>query len=58
MRGPSQRRLLGVLFLVLGLALLGVALAAAAAGAWVIAVAAVVLGLWLGSTGLAALRPH
>jgi len=50
--------LLGVLFLVLGLALLGNALAAAAAGAWVIAVAAAVLGIWLGSTAAAALRPR
>jgi succinate-acetate transporter protein len=45
----SQRRALGVLFLVLALALAGVAAAAAKHRIWVIAFAAGAIGVWLGS---------
>ena len=49
---------LGILFLFLCAALLGVAYAAARAGggAWVIAVAAVAIGFWLGNAGISILR--
>jgi hypothetical protein len=49
---------LGLLFLVLGACLLGVAFAAARAGggAWVIAAAAVVIALWLLNSAFAILR--
>jgi hypothetical protein len=55
-----QRRPLGVLFALLTVALLGVA-AGALAGAhgaarWVIALAALALAAWLGSTALSILR--
>ena len=46
-RAPSQRRALGALFLVLFLLFAGMAAAAFAAEAWVIAFAAAVLALWL-----------
>ena len=54
---PSQRRALGALFLVLAVFFVGIAVTAVAAGgsAIVIAVAATVLGLWIGSFGLRAL---
>jgi hypothetical protein len=45
---PAQRRALGVLFVVLAVVFAGVAVAAAAAGEWVIASAAAVLGAWMG----------
>ena len=50
----SQRLALGLLFLLLSFALFGIGIAAAGEGgrAWVIAVAAVALGVWL--AGLAA----
>jgi hypothetical protein len=55
-----QRRALGVLFSLLTLALVVVAVAALAGahgGArWVIALAALALAAWLGSTALSALR--
>jgi hypothetical protein len=49
---------LAVLFLFLCVALLGVAFEAARAGggAWVIAVAAVAVALWLGNLGVTILR--
>jgi hypothetical protein len=49
---------LGILFLFLGVCLLGVAYAAARAGggAWVIALAAGAIAVWLGNAGLAMLR--
>jgi hypothetical protein len=46
-RAPSQRRALGALFLVLFLVFAGIAAAAVSARAWVIALAAAVIGLWL-----------
>jgi len=52
----SQRRALGTLFLLLFLAFAGVAYAAAAAGVWVIAAAAALLALWLGSLAWQMLR--
>ena len=50
----SQRLALGLLFVLLSFALFGIGVAAAAAGgrAWVVALAAVALGVWL--AGLAA----
>ncbi len=58
MRAPSQRRALGALFLVLTAAFAGIAWAAAHADRWVIAVAAVVLAVWIGGLALRALRPR
>ena len=57
MAAPSQRRVLGVLFLFLAIFFIGIAVTAAMAGgsAIVIALAAGVLGLWIGSFGLRAL---
>ena len=46
----------GLLFLILALGLAGVALAAANARSWVIAVAAVVLAVWLGDLARRDLR--
>jgi Flp pilus assembly protein TadB len=57
-RAPSQRRALGVLFLGLFVVFAGVAWAAAGAGVWPVAVAAAVLGLWLATLGIGALRPR
>jgi hypothetical protein len=53
-----QRRALGVLFLVLAAGLVLVAIFSALEGgrAWVIALAAAVLGLWLGDLGRRGLR--
>jgi hypothetical protein len=45
--GGLQRRALGVLFLVIALAMAGIAVASALAGRWVIAFAAAVLAAWL-----------
>jgi hypothetical protein len=49
---------LGILFLFLSVCLFGVGYAAARAGggAWVIAIAAAGIAVWLGTTGLAILR--
>jgi formate hydrogenlyase subunit 3/multisubunit Na+/H+ antiporter MnhD subunit len=58
MRAPSQRRALGTLFLVLALALAGVAYAAGTAQEWVILSAAAVLAVWLAGLGIRALRPR
>lgn len=54
----SQRHALGLLFGLLAAALIGIAVAAAGAGgrAWVVALAAVVLGGWLGQLALRLLR--
>jgi hypothetical protein len=58
--GPSQRRALGALFLVLALIFAGIAAAAvrarAGAGPWLIAVAAAVIALWLGGLALRSWR--
>jgi hypothetical protein len=54
---PSQRRALGVLFLFLAIFFFGIGFAALQGGGKyvVIAVAAVLIGLWIGSFGLRAL---
>ena len=54
---PSQRRALGVLFLILAVFFGGIAVTGVMAGgsAVVIGVAAAVLALWIGSLGLRAL---
>jgi succinate-acetate transporter protein len=52
----SQRRALGVLFLVLAVALGGVAAAAAKHRVWVVAFAAGAIGLWLASLAWSLLR--
>ena len=63
MRPPSQRRALGVLFLVLAASFAGLA-AASASGAgstlarWVVAAAAAALALWLASLAWRAFRPR
>jgi hypothetical protein len=54
---PSQRRALGALFLVLAALFAGIAVAAAGAGIWVIAVAGAALALWLAGMSIRALRP-
>ncbi len=52
-----QRRVLGVLFLVIALAMAAIAVASALHGRWVIVFAAGVLALWLGNlAGRALLR--
>ena len=56
MRAPSQRRALGVLFLALALIFLGIAYGATVASEWVIAVAAAVIGLWIATLAVSALR--
>jgi len=53
---PSQRRALGVLFLVLALAFAGIAIAAGTAGQWIIVGAAAALGLWLAGLAVRGLR--
>jgi hypothetical protein len=54
---PVQRRLLGLLFvaLALGLALIAVYAAVEGGGAWVIALAAAALALWMGDLARRAL---
>lgn len=51
----SQRRALGMLFVVLAVLFGGIAYAAIVAGVWVIGAAAVIIALWIGSFGLRAL---
>jgi hypothetical protein len=53
---PAQRRALGVLFVVLTAVFAGVAVAAGAAGQWVIAAAAAVLAAWMGGLAFRAVR--
>lgn len=50
-RSRARNRPLGVLFVVLALGLAGIAVAALRAEVWVIAFAAAVLAVWLGSLG-------
>jgi hypothetical protein len=63
-RAPSQRRALGALFLVLALALAGIAVEAGKAaardqrGLFVIAAAAGALALWLAALAARSLRPR
>ena len=54
--GPSHRRRLGALFLVLTALFAAIAVAAARAGVWIVALAAAALAVWLGSMALGALR--
>ncbi len=56
MRAPSQRRALGVLFLVLAALFAVIVVAAARGGAWVIALAAAALTAWLVSLAAAGLK--
>jgi len=49
MRAGLQRRALGALFLVIALAMAGIAVASALHGRWVIVFAAGVLAAWLAS---------
>ena len=51
----SQRRALGVLFLLIALAFVGVAVAAAGAGVWPVAISAAVLALWMSTLVLRAM---
>ena len=57
---PSQRRALGALFLFLAFAFAGIAAEAIASGSgargWVVGLAAAVIGVWLASLAVRALR--
>ena len=57
---PSQRRALGALFGFLALGFAGIAAAAIASGsgarAWVVALAAAAIGVWMASLAFRALR--
>ena len=55
---PPQRRALGFLFSVLTIGFVLVAVAAADARQWVIALAAAVLAFWLGGLAVRGLRPR
>ena len=52
----QQRHALGLLFVLLAASFAGIAVAAGRAGVWVVALAAAVLGGWLASLALRALR--
>jgi len=52
----QQRHALGLLFLLLAASFGGIAVTAGRAGVWVVALAAAVLGGWLASLALRALR--
>ena len=56
MAAPAQRRVLGVLFVVLTLVFAGVAFTAGTASQWVIAAAAAALAMWMGGLALRAVR--
>ena len=60
MAAPSQRRALGALFLVIAAAFFGFAATAASAGgrAWVIAIVAGILALWMLQLSWQMLRPR
>ena len=58
MAAPSQRRALGALFLLLAIMFAGFGAAAADAHQWVIAGAAGILALWMGSLTWQMLRPR
>ena len=60
MAAPQQRRALGALFLLLAVMFAGIAFAAAQAGggAWVVAIAAAAIAIWIGMLSFRALRPH
>jgi formate hydrogenlyase subunit 3/multisubunit Na+/H+ antiporter MnhD subunit len=54
---PSQRRALGVLFLLLALAFAGIAFAAGTAEKWIIVGASAAIALWLGGLAVRGLKP-
>jgi TRAP-type C4-dicarboxylate transport system permease small subunit len=54
---PSQRRVLGLLFLVLALAFAGIAFAAGTAEQWIVVGASAAIALWLGGLALRGLKP-
>ncbi len=56
MAAPSQRRRLGVLFLALAVLFAGIALAAARAGVWIVAIASAALALWMASMAVGGVR--
>ena len=57
MAAQSQRRALGVLFLLLALAFAGIALAAGTAEQWIIVGASAAIALWLGGLAVRGLKP-
>ena len=57
MAGPSQRRALGALFLLLAVAFAGIAFAAGTAKEWIIVAAAAVIALWMIGLAARGLRP-
>ena len=57
MAAPAQKKVLGTLFLFIGVAFAGVAWAALRAHQWVIVVAAIALCAWFLASGLRSLRP-
>ncbi len=56
MAAPSQRSALGALFLLLAALFAGIAVAAAGADVWVIAIAGAALALWLLGLSVRAFR--
>jgi formate hydrogenlyase subunit 3/multisubunit Na+/H+ antiporter MnhD subunit len=54
---PSQRRALGVLFLLLALAFAGIAFAAGTAEKWIIVGASAAIALWLAGLAVRGLKP-
>ncbi len=57
-RAPSQRRALGLLFLLLTAIFVVIAVAAGGAGVWPVALASGALAVWLGGLAFDALRPN
>ena len=57
MAAPSQRRALGVLFLLLTLAFGGIAFAAGAAEQWIIVGASAVIAVWFAGLAVRGLKP-
>ena len=57
MAAPSQRRALGVLFLLLALAFGGIAVAAVTAEQWIIVGAAAAIALWFAGLAVRGLKP-
>ena len=57
MAAPSQRRVLGVLFLLLMLAFGGIAFAAGAAGQWIIVGTSAAIAVWFAGLAFRGLKP-
>ena len=55
MAAPSQRSVLGALFLFLAAAFAGIAVTAVQADVWVVAIAAAAIAMWLGTLAFRAL---